>query len=277
MSTFPPITSVFNDGYIAEAYESYRRDPASVDESWRQFFRIAESLAGDRRCGAGAPARRSGAAAQGGRRRGARCEAIRQLRASRRAARSARHAAAGAAELTPEFHGITEADLATSRRRALGFDDGRTAADVVRRAARACTAARIGFEFAHLGDDDGARSGSAARCADGELTQPLSADEKQARAARGSPRSTGSSASSAAPIRATKRFSIEGTDALVPMLDEAIARAAQRGARQVVIGMAHRGRLNVLTHVMGKPYDDAVRRVRGAARRRRAPRARRAT
>ena len=37
-----PITSVFNDGYIAEAYESYRRDPSSVDESWRQFFRFAE-------------------------------------------------------------------------------------------------------------------------------------------------------------------------------------------------------------------------------------------
>src|SRR5215213_11696836 len=46
MSTFPPTTTVFNDGYIAEPYESYRRDPASVDESWRQFFRTAESLAG---------------------------------------------------------------------------------------------------------------------------------------------------------------------------------------------------------------------------------------
>ena len=39
MSTFPPTTTVFNDGYIAETYEAYRRDPASVDESWRQFFR----------------------------------------------------------------------------------------------------------------------------------------------------------------------------------------------------------------------------------------------
>jgi 2-oxoglutarate dehydrogenase E1 component len=46
MSTFPPTTTVFNDGYIAETYDAYRRDPASVDESWRQFFRTAESLAG---------------------------------------------------------------------------------------------------------------------------------------------------------------------------------------------------------------------------------------
>ena len=51
-----------------------------------------------------------------------------------------------------------------------------------------------------------------------------------------------------------KRFSIEGVDTLVPMLDEAIERSARAGARHVVIGMAHRGRLNVLTHVMGKPY-----------------------
>src|SRR3954462_13482895 len=41
-----PITSVFNDGYIAEAYESFRRDPNSVDESWRQFFRFAQQLSG---------------------------------------------------------------------------------------------------------------------------------------------------------------------------------------------------------------------------------------
>jgi len=41
-----PITGVYNDGYIKEAYDAFRRDPASVDESWRQFFRFAESLGG---------------------------------------------------------------------------------------------------------------------------------------------------------------------------------------------------------------------------------------
>ena len=46
MSSYSPITSVFNDAYIAEMYESYRRDPASVEESWRQFFRMAEGLGG---------------------------------------------------------------------------------------------------------------------------------------------------------------------------------------------------------------------------------------
>ncbi|RIK39064.1 MAG: 2-oxoglutarate dehydrogenase E1 component, partial [Chloroflexi bacterium] len=52
-----------------------------------------------------------------------------------------------------------------------------------------------------------------------------------------------------------KRFSIEGGDVLVPVLDEIISGAAVGGADEVVIGMAHRGRLNVLTHILGKPYE----------------------
>jgi 2-oxoglutarate decarboxylase len=52
-----------------------------------------------------------------------------------------------------------------------------------------------------------------------------------------------------------KRFSIEGVDMLVPMLDYLIELSAQQGAREVVIGMAHRGRLNVLAHTVGRPYE----------------------
>ena len=51
-----------------------------------------------------------------------------------------------------------------------------------------------------------------------------------------------------------KRFSLEGTDVLVPMLDEIINAAVESGTREVIIGMAHRGRLNVLAHVLEKPY-----------------------
>ena len=52
-----------------------------------------------------------------------------------------------------------------------------------------------------------------------------------------------------------KRFSIEGLDAMVPMLDVMIGDAADHGARKVMIGMAHRGRLNVLAHVVGVSYE----------------------
>ena len=50
-----------------------------------------------------------------------------------------------------------------------------------------------------------------------------------------------------------KRFSLEGGESLIPMLDELIQRAGRDGADEVVIGMAHRGRLNVLANIIGKP------------------------
>jgi 2-oxoglutarate dehydrogenase E1 component len=52
-----------------------------------------------------------------------------------------------------------------------------------------------------------------------------------------------------------KRFSIEGLDVAVPMLDLTIEMAGAGGARDVVIGMAHRGRLNVLAHIVNLPYE----------------------
>ena len=62
-----------------------------------------------------------------------------------------------------------------------------------------------------------------------------------------------------------KRFSIEGTDMIVPMLDQAIEIAAADGATEVVIGMAHRGRLNVLTHILGVSYDEILGEFEGRA------------
>ena len=59
------------------------------------------------------------------------------------------------------------------------------------------------------------------------------------------------------------QFSIEGLDVTVPMLDELIQLAAAHGGKEVVIGMAHRGRLNVLAHNLGRPYDTIFCRVRG--------------
>jgi 2-oxoglutarate dehydrogenase E1 component len=60
-----------------------------------------------------------------------------------------------------------------------------------------------------------------------------------------------------------KRFSIEGVDMLVPMLDLVAELAAQGGAREVVIGMAHRGRLNVLAHIVGMPYESVIAEFEG--------------
>src|SRR5690606_9493853 len=50
-----------------------------------------------------------------------------------------------------------------------------------------------------------------------------------------------------------KRFSLEGGDSLIPLLDEILRRGGTDGLKDMVIGMAHRGRLNVLVNILGKP------------------------
>jgi multifunctional 2-oxoglutarate metabolism enzyme len=52
-----------------------------------------------------------------------------------------------------------------------------------------------------------------------------------------------------------KRFSLEGAESVIPMLDQMLTDAADQEVDEVVIGMAHRGRLNVLANVLGKPYE----------------------
>jgi 2-oxoglutarate dehydrogenase E1 component len=244
-----PITSVFNDGYIAETYEAYRRDPASVDESWRQFFRVAERLAG------------RPAAADGGGYDASLLRKAASAAALLGAIQRYGHLAVqidplgtpppGTAELKPEFHGITDADLERLPGSALGESYSGTAADVVHHM-RELYCGTIAYEFDHISDET-ERAWFQSMVESGQATAPLSADEKKMLLQRltevdGLERFLGLAYVS------VKRFSIEGIDALVPMLDEAIERGASNGARQVVIGMAHRGRLNVLTHVMGKPY-----------------------
>jgi 2-oxoglutarate dehydrogenase E1 component len=60
-----------------------------------------------------------------------------------------------------------------------------------------------------------------------------------------------------------KQFSLEGLDVMIPMLDETIELAAEAGAHDVVLGMAHRGRLNVLAHTIGMPYEYILREFEG--------------
>jgi len=63
-----------------------------------------------------------------------------------------------------------------------------------------------------------------------------------------------------------KRFSIEGLDMTVPMLDFTLELAAAHGTRQATIGMAHRGRLNVLAHVVNVPYETILAEFEGGRR-----------
>jgi 2-oxoglutarate dehydrogenase E1 component len=59
---------------------------------------------------------------------------------------------------------------------------------------------------------------------------------------------------SAVRFLGTKRFGLDGGEAMVPALEQIIKRGGQLGVKEIVLGMSHRGRLNVLANVMGKPY-----------------------
>jgi 2-oxoglutarate dehydrogenase E1 component len=65
-------------------------------------------------------------------------------------------------------------------------------------------------------------------------------------------------------FRGQKRFSLEGGEALIPLLDTLIEESAGLGAVEMVLGMAHRGRLNVLAHVLDKPYEMIFAEFEGA-------------
>ena len=52
-----------------------------------------------------------------------------------------------------------------------------------------------------------------------------------------------------------KRFSLEGSEALIPLIDTIVEQAPELGAQELVIGMAHRGRLNVLSNILGKSLE----------------------
>jgi 2-oxoglutarate dehydrogenase E1 component len=240
-----PIISAFNDGYVAEMQERFERDPASVDESWRQFFAMAGQLRGVAPSTTADPAylrKIAGAAAL--------VQAIRQYGHLGVQLDPLGSPPDGAAELKAEFHGITEADLATIPGSALGFEADPTAAAAVARL-RGVYSATIGFEFEHI-ERDAERAWFRRVIEDGEMRRTLTDEEKRAVLRRltevdGLERFLGRA------YQGYKRFSIEGNDTLVPMLEAAIEGAAAAGAREVVMAMAHRGRINVLTHVLDKP------------------------
>ncbi|MFN8581224.1 MAG: 2-oxoglutarate dehydrogenase E1 component [Gemmatimonadaceae bacterium] len=248
--TSVPITGVYNDGYIAEQYELFRRDPNALEESWRQYFRMAEHLSGGAR-----PSAATTVAAEP--------NYLRKVAGAAALIDAIRHYGhlavqldplgtppPGAMELQPAFHGIVEEDLALVPGFALGFDVG-TAADVAT-LLRQLYASNMGFEFEHL-EDEAERDWFRRAIEGDQLRRYLTPDEKKAVLRRltevdGLERFIGRTYVN------VKRFSIEGTDALVPMLDAAIDEATTAGTREVVIGMAHRGRINVLAHILGKPY-----------------------
>ena len=150
------------------------------------------------------------------------------------------------------FYGIGEDELARVPAAALDLDRlGATAREVISRL-RAIYCQRIGYEIDQL-EDPIQRDWLIETIEDGLHWTSLSAEGKR-RLAERLTEVEGLERFLHRSYLGKKRFSIEGLDLLVPMLDELLERAALSGTREAFIGMAHRGRLNVLAHIVGRPY-----------------------
>jgi 2-oxoglutarate dehydrogenase E1 component len=248
-----------NAAYVLQIYERFLADPASVDSSWQTYFQTH-----------GAPVEAAPAASR-------ETPDLRRVVGAHELAEAIRargHTAArldplgpprGAdPALRPETHGITEADL---RHLPADIVDGpqargaASAADAILRL-RAVYAGTIGYEFEHIQDPE-ARAWLRETVESESFRQPLDAEARRALLRRLS-EVEGFERFLHRAFVGQKRFSIEGNDTLVPLLDEIIVRAAAGETREVLIGMAHRGRLNVLAHVMGKPYEKILSGFQGA-------------
>jgi len=250
-----------NAGYLAELYERYRRDPGSVDPAARAVFEksppptdsAATPHAGDQ----SAPVEARPEA----------LKAIHKVVGAVNLAESIRKFGHLAARLDPlgsephgdpsldlEFHHVTEDDLRRLPASIIvgSIAQGKSSAFEVIEDLRRVYSSHTGYDYAHLRDPEerewlrtAAESGLFRPPADPidelglleRLTQEGAFEQFLHRTFPGK-----------------TRFSIEGMGILIPALDEIIGRAAEAEFRNILIGMAHRARLNVLAHVLKKPY-----------------------
>jgi 2-oxoglutarate dehydrogenase E1 component len=138
--------------------------------------------------------------------------------------------------------------------------EGETLADVLPRL-KEIYSGTMAYEIEHISDHE-ERVWLRQAIESGRYRTPLTEDEKKRLLARLT-EVEGLEQYLLKAFLGQKSFSVEGLDAMIPMLDETIELAAEAGAHQVVIGMAHRGRLNVLAHVLGRPYETILREFEG--------------
>jgi 2-oxoglutarate dehydrogenase E1 component len=137
---------------------------------------------------------------------------------------------------------------------------GETLADILPRL-RETYCGTIAYEIEHISDHQ-QRVWLRQAIESGRYRAPLTADEKKRLLTRLT-EVEGFEHFLRRAFLGQKQFSIEGLDVMVPMLDEALGLAAEAGAHEIVVGMAHRGRLNVLAHIIGRPYQEILREFEG--------------
>ncbi len=246
-----------NAGYVLELYDRFREDPESVDAETRALFEgISRGDIEFTRPGS-QPFPPAGLSTAD----------LTKIVAAARITRMIREVGHKAAHLDPlgnpppgdpelelSTHGLTPEDLMSMPAAVVGSvlsEGAQNAMEALSRLRRAYCGT-IGYEEDHIQNPE-ERDWLREAAESGRFFQGFDRDDKREVLARLTEVETFERFLHRT-FPTDKRFSIEGNDMLVPMLDIVIRDAAGAGTREIVMGMAHRGRLNVLAHILGKPY-----------------------
>ena len=263
-----------NAGFIAQLYTRFLKDPGSVDESWRRFFSEMNDDVGTLLTevrgpswgkreppiignGAAATARIDEAAL-----RGATTDSIRALQLIR-AYRVRGHLEADLdplglekrgpyPELDYRGYGFTEADLDREIFIANLFGRERASLREIVAILRETYCGRIGVEYMHI-QSPGERAWIQEKFEKHQSRPVLSVGIRK-EILRTLTQAETFERFLDRRYTGTKRFGIEGAESLMPALEAILYRGSELGIREFVIGMPHRGRLNVLANFVGKPF-----------------------
>ncbi|MEQ1813473.1 MAG: 2-oxoglutarate dehydrogenase E1 component [Candidatus Nitrotoga sp.] len=255
-----------NAPFVEGLYEAYLADPASVAEEWRAYFdalQLSEKPTRDvahspiQKMFAALPARSGSAISTNISLERKQVSVLQMINAHRfMGVRVAnldplnRHAKPDVPELSPAHYGLTEADMQTTfETGSLVGADRMTLHEIVE-LLRQTYCGSIGAEYMYINDLsikrwvqnrlEGARGKPGfVKAQRRRILERLTAAETLERYLH-------------TKYVGQKRFSLEGGDTLIPLLDHLLQRAGSQHVRETVIGMAHRGRLNVLVNTLGK-------------------------
>ncbi len=258
--------------YIEELFNSYQRDPESVDEGWRKFFEGFEfsqryPLNGNGQ-GAGVP---SAAAGKAGHVPSGMIQKEMEVVHLIRGYRSRAHLLANTnpirkridrspkLELT-DFN-LSEADLDTVFEAGIEvFGKPATLREIVEALKKIYTGS-IGFEYLYIRDRE-QKAWLRKKIEDEALHINYSIEEKKHILSKLNEAVVFENFLHTKYL-GQKRFSLEGGETTIPALDAMINKAGDLGVKEVVIGMAHRGRLNVLANIMHKTYEQIFNEFEG--------------
>ena len=268
-----------NAPYIEELYESYLNNPGSVSDAWREYFDamqavpaadgnpqtrdiahapIVQSLAERARSGQLKPQIAGGDAAT------ARKQVyVQQLVAAYRFLGThwadldplKRQERPAIPELEPTFYDFTEADhghIYSAANTYFGFDEA-PLRDIVN-ALRETYCGSIGAEFMYISDP--AQKRWLQERLESTRAKPAFGADKKRRILERLTAAEGLEKYLHTRYVGQKRFSLEGGESFICAMDEVVQRAGEQGVQEIVIGMAHRGRLNVLVNTLGKMPKD---------------------